>query len=75
MGPDRLDDIAEGNPEIDRTAVDRSRRARARLAEAGITLGGYRLAPALGGADPEQPGDVAAKRSSNAQRVYPDETP
>ena len=49
MKTDQLADILKKNPQIDRTAVDRSRQAAKQLAEVGVKLGGYRLAPALGG--------------------------
>ena len=50
MDQDQLDNILNENPHIDRTAIERSRRAAKQLADAGIKLGGYRLTPALGGA-------------------------
>lgn len=49
MEQDHLEKILEANPNIDRTAIDRSRQAVKQLADAGIKLGGYRLTPALGG--------------------------
>lgn len=42
--------ILQRNPQIDTTALKRSREAAERLAEAGIELTAYRLQPALGGA-------------------------
>ncbi len=50
MEIDHLIEVINDNPNIDRTAIDRSRQAAKQLAEVGITLGGYRLTPALGGA-------------------------
>lgn len=44
-----LTEIIKDNPNIDRTALDRSRQAVKQLADVGIVLGGYRLMPALGG--------------------------
>ena len=41
--------ILKRNPNIDRTAIDRSQQAAKQLAEVGVKLGGYRLEPALGG--------------------------
>lgn len=49
MEKSRLAEIVERNPKIDRTAIDRSERAVKQLAAVGIKLGGYRLAPPLGG--------------------------
>ena len=49
MDTDHLAGILEKNPEIDRTAIDRSRQAAKKLAEVGVSVGGYRLEPALGG--------------------------
>ena len=41
--------MPKATPNIDATAVDRSRQAAKQLADVGIELGGYRLEPALGG--------------------------
>ena len=49
MGEDDLARILKRNPNIDRTAIDRSRQAVKQLADVGIEVGGYRLTPALGG--------------------------
>ena len=49
METDQLAKILKENPKIDRTAIDRSRQAAKQLAEVGVIVGGYRLAPALGG--------------------------
>jgi len=49
MKTDQLAEILKKNPQIDPTAIDRSRQAAKQLAEVGVKLGGYRLAPALGG--------------------------
>ena len=49
MKTDQLAEILKKNPQIDRTAIDRSQQAAKQLAEVGVKLGGYRLAPALGG--------------------------
>ena len=48
MEQHHLKEIMKNNPNIDRTAIDRSRQAVKQLADAGIVLGGYRLTPALG---------------------------
>ncbi len=50
MDEDRVAEIIEKNPKIDRAAVERSQEAAKRLADVGIKVGGYRLKPALGGA-------------------------
>ena len=52
MEQDQLNEIVEQNPGIDQTAVERSRQVEERLAAVGIKIGGYRLAPALGGTTP-----------------------
>ena len=49
MEHDHLNTLIKANPNIDRTALERSRLAASQLADAGIILGGYRLTPALGG--------------------------
>ena len=49
MEKDQLAKILKTNPNIDRTAVDRSRQAAKQLADVGIKVGGYRLEPPLGG--------------------------
>ena len=49
MKTDQLARVLKENPGIDRTAIERSRQAAKQLADVGIKLGGYRLAPALGG--------------------------
>ena len=49
MEKDHLARILKRNPNIDRTAIDRSRQAVKQLAEVGVKVGGYRLEPALGG--------------------------
>lgn len=49
MEQNHLDKIIKENPNVDQTAIDRSRQAAKQLADAGIKLGGYRLMPALGG--------------------------
>ena len=41
--------ILDTNPQIDRSTLQRSRQVEEQLAAVGITLGGYRLEPALGG--------------------------
>ena len=71
MKTDQLAEILKKNPQIDRTAIERSRQAAEQLAEVGVKLGGYRLAPALGGKllrNPEQSarrsgGSAAARRN------------
>ena len=49
MEKDQLARILKRNPNIDRTAIDRSQQATKQLAEVGVKVGGYRLEPALGG--------------------------
>ena len=49
MEKDHLARILKRNPNIDRTAINRSQQAAKQLAEVGIKVGGYRLEPALGG--------------------------
>ena len=49
MEKDHLARILKRNPNIDRTAIDRSQQAAKQLAEVGVKVGGYRLEPALGG--------------------------
>lgn len=56
MEKSRLAETVERNPKIDRTALDRSERAVKQLADVGIKLGGYRLAPPLGGRMTKNPG-------------------
>ena len=41
--------ILDTNPQIDRSTLERSRQVEAQLKAVGITLGGYKLEPALGG--------------------------
>lgn len=43
MDQDVLNEIAEKNPSIDRTALELSRRAAEQLKAVGIELGGYRI--------------------------------
>ena len=67
MDTDHLAGILERNPEIDRTAIDRSRQAAKQLAEVGVNVGGYRLEPALGSKlvrNPEQSSSRKARQSS-----------
>ncbi len=49
MEKDDLVRILKKNPNIDQTAIDRSRQAAKQLADVGVKVGGYRLEPALGG--------------------------
>ena len=49
MEKDDLARILKRNPNIDRTAIDRSQQAAKQLAEVGVKVDGYRLEPALGG--------------------------
>jgi hypothetical protein len=49
LDKDRLAEILERNPQLDPTALERSRKAARQLAELGIQGGSYRLEPALGG--------------------------
>lgn len=50
MEQDHLEEIIEKNPNIDRTAIERSEQVVKQLKDVGIEIGGYRLEPALGGA-------------------------
>lgn len=49
MEQDQLNKIIEQNPNIDLSTLERSRQIDEIFAEMGIKLGGYRLAPPLGG--------------------------
>lgn len=49
LDKDLVKEIVKRNPNVDPTAVDRSREAVRRLAEAGFSIGDYRLQPPLGG--------------------------
>jgi hypothetical protein len=49
LDEDRLAEILGRNPQLNRMALERSRKAARRLAELGIDGGTYRLEPALGG--------------------------
>lgn len=46
---EQIDEIIRSNPKVDPSAVERTREAARRLAEAGIQIDGYRLQPPLGG--------------------------
>ena len=70
MEQDHLDEIIKANPNIDESAITRSRQATKKLAEAGIKLGGYRLTPALSDVDLSRSADVAGQDLNSAQRVY-----
>ena len=59
MNQHKLDAIIAKNPNLDPTAIERSRKALEQLSDAGIELGGYRLTPALGGAIVEHSGHIA----------------
>ncbi len=52
MQQNQLDEIVQANPHVDPTAIERSQQAVKQLVEAGIEIGGYHLAPALGSAIP-----------------------
>lgn len=67
MDQDQLEKIIKDNPNIDRTAIDRSRHAMKQLADAGIELGGYRLKPALGGATIRHSDSGAEQGASGTQ--------
>ena len=73
MEPDHLIQVIKDNPNIDRTAIDRSRQAAKQLADVGITLGGYRLMPALGGAtikhSDSRAGQVLARHASRGNHT------
>lgn len=49
LDKDFVKEIVARNPRVDPTAVERGREAARRLAEAGFTIGDYRLQPPLGG--------------------------
>lgn len=59
MKTNQLTEILRENSKIDPTAIERSSQAAKQLAEVGIKLGGYRLAPALGGQLLKNPGQSA----------------
>lgn len=63
MDQDDLDRIVRENPNIDPTAIERSRQAAKQLESAGIKLGGYRLMPALSG--PISKSDSIVRQSIN----------
>ena len=63
MENDRSAEIPKASPNIDPTAVERSRQAARQLADVGIKLGGYRLEPALGGKILKR-GDQSGRRSA-----------
>lgn len=67
MEQDHLDEILKKNHNIDRTAIRRSRQAAKQLAEAGITLGGYRLSPVLGNAVTEHSDHLSGQGTSGSQ--------
>ncbi len=66
MKTEQLAEILEENPKIDRTAIERSRQAAKQLADVGVKLGGYRLAPALGGKILRNSGQSANWRQPHA---------
>lgn len=67
MNQDNLDRIVRENPNIDPTAIERSRQAAKQLASAGIKLGGYRLMPALGGPISEYSSSIARQSVNHPQ--------
>ena len=67
MDQDYLDEILKKNPNIDRTALERCGKAVQQLADVGITVGGYRLEPALGGVSINN-SEQSLYRSTRAQR-------
>ena len=67
MEQDYLNKIIEENPNVDRTAIDRSHQAAKQLADVGIRLGGYNLTPALGGAIFKHSDDFSRQDSLSAQ--------
>ena len=50
--------------QLDRDTLERSRRVREQLAAVGITLGGYRLEPALGGPTQSSEQPLASRANS-----------
>ena len=73
MEQDHLEEIIKMNPNVDRSAITRSRQATRKLSEAGIKLGGYRLTPALSDAVIKRSGDTVSYDSESLQRVHTDE--
>ena len=62
MKKDHLARILKRNPNIDRTAIDRSQQATKQLADVGVKVGGYRLEPALGGKLVRSPGQSPSRK-------------
>ena len=73
MEQDHLDEIFKANPNIDRTALDRSRKVAKQLADAGIKLGGYRLMPALSGVIVEHSDGLAGQGTNNTKQKLSDQ--
>ena len=67
MDQNHIDEITENNPNVDPTAIERSRQAAKQLADAGIKLGGYRLTPALGGPILKHSGSLARQEIDHRQ--------
>ena len=70
MEQDHLNEIIEANPNIDKSAITRSRQAMKKLAKVGIKLGGYRLTPALSDVDLRRSDHVVGQDFNRAQRVH-----
>lgn len=68
MEQEQLNEIINHNPNIDRTALDRSRQAAKQLEDVGIKLGGYRLMPALGGVIIKHSECLSGQRTSGNQQ-------
>ena len=67
MDQSNIDGITKDNPNIDPTAIERSRQVAEQLAEAGIKLGGYRLMPALGGPSLKHSGSIVRQEIHHMQ--------
>ena len=72
MEQHHLEEIIKTNPNIDASAIARSRQAAKKLSEAGIKLGGYRLTPALSDTAIRHSDGVAWHDSNSPQRVHED---
>ena len=59
--------ILKKNPNIDQTAIDRSRQAAKQLADVGVKVGGYRLEPAVGGKLVRSSGQSPSRKGQQGQ--------
>lgn len=60
-----LDDVVQSNPHVDPTAIERSRQVVKQLADAGIEIGGYHLAPSLSSEIPLETGKPHRRSEHN----------